>query len=110
MRKVLWIVLAVSLIVNLVFSALLLDAGIMLDNARSQVDLLWERREQALEIMRRDWLGRSADEVDSLARDLEAQGIPIGTEGDTREIGDFLFEIKDGLVTHIRDLDSGRAE
>jgi hypothetical protein len=69
MTRILAILLIVSFAGNLYLGLLLLDAGIVLDNAQSVADQLWDRRKVALHIMRRDWIGRSAEEVDDLARE-----------------------------------------
>ena len=57
-RKFLWLGLVLSLVGNVYLIMLLVDAGIVLDNAKSEVDLLWNRRELALEIIRHEWVGR----------------------------------------------------
>lgn len=101
------VLLVLSLAGNLYLGFLLLDAGITLTYAESTSEQLWERRQLALEIMRRDWLGRSASEVDDFARELEKEGIMIGTDGEIREIGDFLFYVEDGVVVDVQDLGSG---
>lgn len=104
--KLLGLALLLSLAGNVYLLVLLVDAGVVLDNARSEADLLWERRQLALEIIRRQWVGRPAAELDDLARDLAGGGVLVGREGDVREIGDFLFEVEEGVVTGVRDLDS----
>lgn len=107
MTRILTILLIVSVAANLYLGFLLLDAGIVLDNARSVADQLWDRREVALHIMRRDWIGRSADEVDDLAQELKREGVIVGVEGNVREIGEFLFYIDDGVVVDVQDFESG---
>lgn len=107
MTRTLVVLLLLSLAGNLYLGFLVLDAGIALNDSQSVVDQLWDRRQLALEIMRRDWIGRPASEVDALARELEAGGSIVGREGETREIGDFQFYVEDGIVVDVQDLDSG---
>lgn len=105
-RKFLWLGLVLSLVGNVYLIMLLVDAGIVLDNAKSEVDLLWNRRELALEIIRLEWVGRPTSELDKLAGELKGDGVLVGLDGDSREIGDFIFDVEDGVVTDVRDLDS----
>lgn len=107
MTRILAILLVASLAGNLYLGFLLLNAGVVLDNAQSVADQLWDRRKVALFIMRKDWIGRSATKVDDLARELEREGVVIGLERDLREIGDFVFYIEEGVVVDVRDIDSG---
>lgn len=100
--------LAVSLAANVYLFVLLVDAGIVVDNANSQADALWERRNVALRIIRLDWIGRPARELEALASELEADGVIIDSEGNAREIGDFVFEVEDGIVTAVYDF-SGKS-
>lgn len=114
MRKLVLIALVLSLALslgaNLYLFLLLLDAGIQLDNARSVVDILWERRQLALELINREWVGRSVNELEELASELEEDGILVGHDKDGREIGDFMFSVEGGIVTEVRDLDSSADE
>jgi hypothetical protein len=105
-KKLLGLGLALSLVGNVYLILRLVDAGIVLDNATSEVDLLWKRRQVALEIISRGWVGRPVGELDEVAGDLNDDGVLVGHDGDAREIGDFIFEVENGLVTDVRDLDS----
>lgn len=102
----LWLGLAVSLIGNAWLFLLLVDAGILIDNAQSTTENLWERRQLAIEIMKRDWLGRPVSALEDLARDLKADGVIVKTRGQTHEIGSFLFDVEGGVVIDVRDFDS----
>jgi hypothetical protein len=84
---------------------LLLNAGSALDDARSEVARLRERSDLALSVVRKDWLGKDAASVADLSRQLEQQGVIVGTEGDSFKIGDFIFETKGSLVTRVRYID-----
>jgi hypothetical protein len=105
-RKILWVTIALSAATNVYLALLLLNGGFELDDARSVAEQLLKRREVVLEILKRDWVGRPVASVDKLAADLKRKGVVVGVEGKEREIGDFLFEIKDGIVIDVRDLDS----
>ena len=100
--------LAASLAVNAYQFVLLVDAGIVVDNAKSQAEALWERRNVALRILRFDWIGRPATDLDALASELEADGVIIDSEGNSLEIGEFVFEVEDGFVTSVDDF-SGKS-
>lgn len=108
MKIILVILLVLSLAANLYLGFLLVDAGIIVDNAQTVAERLWDRRELALDIMRRDWVGRPASEVDALAEELGKEGFITGTEGEVREIGSFLFYVEDGVVVNVEDLASRR--
>jgi len=96
-------VIALAAIVYL--TVLLVNAGKIADDARSETDLLWERRNVALKIISHDWVGRPASELDALAIELKANGVIVDTEEDAREIGDFVFKVEDGIVTEVYDFD-----
>lgn len=63
MKVLLGVLLVLSLAGNLYLGFLLVDAGIIVDNAQTVAEDLWDRRQLALDIMKRDWVGRSASEV-----------------------------------------------
>ena len=101
-----WILLAISFASNVYLMLLLVDAGVILDNTQTKFDQLWNRRKEALTIINHAWVGRSATDLEELANELKDHGIKVSLDGDAREIGDFLFEVEDGVVTEVRDLDS----
>lgn len=100
------VLLILSLAGNVYLGFLLSNAGVIVDNAQSVADQLWYRREPALQIMRRNWVGRSASDVDELAEELNRRGVILGREGELREIGSFLFYVEDGVVVDVQDFDS----
>lgn len=104
---VVWFALAISLVGNLWLFVLLVNAGAHVGDARSQVETLKERRTTALEILRYEWMGRSVSDLDTMKDDLAAQGVRVDVEGETREIGTFIFEVEEGVITEVRDY-SGR--
>ena len=104
-KRLPWILLAVLFVAVLYLLALLLNAASALDDARSEVMRLRERSDLALAVVRRDWLGRDVASLTDLSRVLEKSGVIVGTEGASVEIGDFIFETKDGLVTVVRYID-----
>lgn len=109
-RMLPWSLLVLSLVGNVYLAILLLDAGIVLDNARSEVDVLWERRQVALKIINRCWAGRHVDELNELAGRLERQGVLVDPDRDGLEVGDFIFYVEGGLVTRVRDMSSTNDE
>jgi hypothetical protein len=106
MKRLVWLALLFSVAGNAYLFYLLVDAGVSLDDARSEVDVLWNRRKETLKILQHDWVGKSVDELSDLEREAEAAGIPLGTEGENREVGDFIFYVERGTVVDVRDLDS----
>ncbi len=106
MSKVLpWILFGLALVAAMYLFVLLLNAGSALDDARSEVARLRERSDLALSLVRKDWLGKNAASVADLSRQLAQRGVIVGTEGDSFEIGDFIFETKGGVVTGVRYID-----
>lgn len=105
-RVVPWLLFGLSLFAGIYLFFLLLDAGVALDDARSQVARLRERNELMLSVARKDWIGRPAASVSDLGSEFMRPGlITKKTEDGALEIGDLVFEIKNGVVTHIRYLD-----
>ena len=81
---------------------LLLNAGVALDDARSQTMYLRERSDLAISIVRKDWIGKDTARVAELSKKLERQGVIVGVEGDVFEIGDFSFRTTDGVINDVR--------
>jgi hypothetical protein len=106
MKALPWVLFALALVGAVVAFGLLLNAGSALDSARSQATHLRARGEVALTIIRKQWIGRDAAEVVELVAEMDQQGVIAkrGTDG-SFEIGDFVFETKDGVVTHVRYFD-----
>ncbi len=102
MKRVPWILFSLSLIGTLYLFGLLLNAGSILGDARSEEAHLRERSDLALTIVRKDWVGKEATSVVALSRQLEQNGVIVGTEGSSIKIGDFIFDSKDGLITGVR--------
>lgn len=100
-----WILFGLTFLASFYLFMLLLNGGVALDNARSEVTRLRERSNLALSIIRKDWLGKKAASLADLSRELERQGVIVGVEGDTFKVGDFIFETKGGVVTEIRYID-----
>ena len=101
-----WLLLAVSLVGNLYLLILLLDAGVSLDGARSQVERLRERSDLALFVVRKEWIGKELASVVALSEEIGRQGVIVKRTPDgSFEIGDVIFEIRDGTVTQVRYFD-----
>lgn len=105
-RMLPWFLFGLSLLAALYLCVLLMNAGVALDDARSQVARLQERNELVLSIARKDWIGKEVVRVAVLANELERQGVIVKkTKDGSFEIGDLIFEIKDGVVTQVRYFD-----
>ena len=100
-----WTLFGLTLLASIYLSVLLLNGGIALDNARSEVTRLRERSDLALSIVRKDWLGKDATSIADLSKEFERQGVIVGVEGDVFEIGDLIFETTGGLVMEVRYID-----
>ena len=59
----------------------------------------------ALEILKKDWLGRGADQVDALSHNLEKRGAVVGSEEGAVLVDDFRFSIRDGKVENLDYID-----
>jgi len=97
-----WILFGLALLGFLGLFVLLLNAGVALDDARSQTTHLRERSDLALSIVRNDWIGKDTARVVELSNELGRQGVIVGVEGGAFEIGDFIFETTDGVITDVR--------
>lgn len=84
---------------------LLLDSGIALDDARSEVARQRERSNQLISIICSDWVGRPSQEVELLSKLMSDQGVLVGKDDEDVEIGDVIFELKQGTVTNVRYID-----
>lgn len=104
------VALALSLLANVYLAVLLLSAGVSVDHAQSSSVHLWNRRAEALQILNREWAGRPLDEVLALATEMEEAGMMVKRHEETIEIGDFDFEIAEGVVKAVRDVDSLASE
>jgi hypothetical protein len=106
MKALPWVLFALALVGAVGAFALLLNAGSALDNARSQTMHLRDRGDVALTIIRKQWIGREAADVAALVAEMDQQGViaKAGTDG-SFEIGDLVFETKNGVVTQVRYFD-----
>jgi len=105
MNKLPWILFGLALLGAIYACILLLNAGSALDSARSEAARQRERSDLALSIIRKEWIGKDAEGVATLSREFEKQGVIVGTEDGSLEIGDLIFEIKQGSVTDVRYID-----
>ena len=105
-RLIPWVLFGLSLLGNLYLFALLLDAGALIDGAKSRVERLRERSDLALSVVRKDWIGKDAAYVIAISEEAERQGVSIKkTKEGSFEIGDLIFETKGGVVTEVRYFD-----
>ncbi|MEM7479676.1 MAG: hypothetical protein AAF481_00760 [Acidobacteriota bacterium] len=107
-KGILGLLLALSLLGNAYLFVLSLDAGMILDNAQTEAERLWERRERALTIINRAWVGTPIEELSALTDELEAKGWLIDRHDGEWELHDFVFRIEDSRVVEVRDYDSLR--
>lgn len=104
-RTIPWLLFGVSLFAALCSFILLLNAGAMLDDARSEVARLGERSELVLSIARKGWIGKKADAVANLASELEQKGVIAKRTEGAFEIGQVIFEVSNGVVIEVRYFD-----
>jgi len=105
MRKLAWTLVAASAAANVYLFAKLLDAGIMLDNSRSETKRLRERSDLSLRAIQQTWVGKKPEDVAELSRRLENETVIVGVKGSAFEIGDLVFETKNGVVSDIHYFD-----
>ena len=105
MRWLPWALFAAALTAALSLLVLLLNGGSALTDARSQTTHLRERSELALLVIRRDWIGRQANSVASLSKELEQKGTAVSARDGTLEMGDLVFEVRAGVVADVRYID-----
>jgi hypothetical protein len=97
-----WVLFGLSCLVVGWLAIMLLNAGVALDNSRSQAIFLKDRSELALTIIRRDWTGVERSRVSKLSENLQREGAIVGVEGDSIKIGDFIFVTDKGLVKSVQ--------
>ncbi len=99
------IALLVSFSVAAYKFALLLDSGIALDDARSEVDRQRDRANRILIIVKRDWAGRPVGDVVKLSDEFHDKGVIVKVQKDRVEIEDVVFEIENGSVVDVHYFD-----
>jgi hypothetical protein len=101
-----WLLVCLSFLGNLYLFVLLLDAGALIDGARSSVERLRERSDLALFIVRQEWVGKEVAGVRALSDEIGRQGVIVKNLPDgSFEVGDLIFETKEGIVTQVRYFD-----
>ncbi|KAA2284952.1 hypothetical protein [Arenimonas fontis] len=105
-RIILSVILATSLLANFYLFVRLVDAGVMLDNTRSEVRRLHDRARISLGFVQRAWVGKGVASLSGLASALEKEGLRIDdSEQDAVEIGDLRFEVKGGVIVRVDYID-----
>lgn len=84
---------------------LLLDNGVALDDARSEMERQRDRSNHALMIIKAEWIGRSFVDVIELSDKFKRKGSIIKINEDNIEIEDMIFNIKDGVVIDVKYFD-----
>lgn len=105
MKTLPWILFVLSLLAAIYLFVLLLNAGVALDNARSQTSFLRERSNLALLIVRKEWIGENVEHLVELYKEFERQGVVVGIEKNNFKIGDIIFETKNNVVTELHYID-----
>lgn len=100
-----WILFCSALLATLYSFFLLLNGGVALDNARSEVDRLKERSNLALSIVQEEWIGKNSSKLLDLSQRFEKEGVIVKRKGSTHEIGDIIFETENGIVVDVRYFD-----
>ena len=105
-KRLPWIFVGLAFLAVIYLFVLLLNTSVALDDARAYSARLRERGVLALSIEREGWVGKDIASVTWLSGELERRGVIVGSEGDgVFEIGDFIFETKDGVVSEVRYID-----
>ncbi|MEW6301752.1 MAG: hypothetical protein AB1671_29155 [Thermodesulfobacteriota bacterium] len=105
MKGLPWLLFGAAVLAALYVFTLLLNAGSMLDDSRSEASRLRDRSNLALEILRKDWVGRDVTAVASLSEELAQKGVIVGSEEGAVEVGDLVFVVKSGVITEVRYID-----
>ncbi|MEM7479681.1 MAG: hypothetical protein AAF481_00785 [Acidobacteriota bacterium] len=104
--KILLFVLVLSMALNGYLMFVCVDDGTALTDIRSKNDDLRERRQFALRVINHRWSGSSVEDLESLAREFEAEGVIVKRYDDFWELHDFIFAIGNGRVLEVGDFDS----
>ena len=89
--KILWAVLFLSVALNIFLVFQHIDMAISLDYCRSQQNLLDERADRSLDMIRRLLTGIPRAKVEETGRALADGGEIVKSIGDTLEIGDVVI-------------------
>jgi len=96
-----WVLFLLALIAAIFSTVHLFDAAVELDSARSEASRQRARNTLTLKVIRHDWVGSRVSAVEELSRKLQQEGVIVGTEDEVIEVGDLLFESKQGTVTDV---------
>jgi hypothetical protein len=99
MKKIMWIVLALAVAGNAYLFVKLIDAGSIIDNARSEAKRQRERAALTLVVARRAWVGRSEQDLRRMID--ENKDVISRSEDASVEFGDLVFSLKNGTVTAV---------
>lgn len=103
--KLPWILFGLALAGAVYACFLLLNAAAALDDARSEATRQHQRSALALSIIRKEWFGKEVARVTALSKELQREGVIVGTENGAIEIGDLVVEVERGVVTDVRYID-----
>ena len=107
MKSLPWVLAGVSTSLSIALLLLLLNAAIELDNARTQARFLEHRSEVAILLVRAGWIGDKARDLEFLGERIRSKGVGGQVRRSGIEIGDFVFESSEGLVSDVFYFDSG---
>ena len=99
------IALVISFSVAAYRFTLLLDDGMALNDARSEVERQRDRGDRALMIIKRDWVGRSLGDVLELSNELHDGGAIVKVYANYVEIDDLIFDVDRDIVVDLRYFD-----
>lgn len=100
-----WVFSLAFLIAALYFFILLINAGISMDGAQSRADRLQERSKTSLYMLKKKWVGEPRSAVLTASKKLEIEGEIVKDYPEVIEVGDIIFDVKDGKVSDVRYMD-----
>lgn len=97
--------IALLLIVAISSFLLLINAGLELDNARSETSRQRDRSNISLLIINSYWKGKDQSELDKIIPIVQQPGMVIEKETELVQIGDLLFHLRNGKIYDVIYLD-----
>jgi hypothetical protein len=96
------LLLAVSIVANLVFAILLFDAAVSLDAARMQQRALETRQSGVIQLLNDCFVGKPVTEVLAGLDEAQRKRWLVKWQGPDLLVGDLVFATKDDLVVSVK--------
>jgi len=96
------IVMGVAVMIILGLLVIILDSQVALGDAQTRVKLLRARSDLSLQLMRKGWIEKDAEDLKAYVGELKLQGFPVKSQGNNFLVGDVLFTTQEQEVIGVR--------